>query len=388
VGVRFDVDGASLGAEVLSPPYTIPWNTTGSVNGTHVVRATARDLAGNHASDEVTVTVNHPIPPPPADHLVAAYAFDESAGATTADSSGNGNTGTLHGAGFVAGRHGNALAFDGAGDYAEATNSASLDLGGAGLTIAFWARIESTSSGVDYVIVGKPWSASSMPSPFYQYGVEYSNSGNKTVDFFFGDPSGGLHGPYRMGAAPATWTHVAYTCDGSTVRGYLDGVERLSSADAASLTARGHSLRLGVDGAYQQFYDGALDDLRIYDRALTAVEIQSVMETPVRSPATVGVPAGAAAPEALALATLGANPFHGRAAISFALPTRLAAELRIFDASGRQVRLLARGTFEAGAHPAEWDGRDAAGRAAPAGRYFLRLRAGGREKTIDLVLFR
>src|SRR6185436_15073823 len=39
--------------------------------------------------------------------------------------------------------------------------------------------------------------------------------------------------------------------------------------------------RLGVDGMYQQFFSGAVDDLRIYSRALTLSEIQSVMQTPV-----------------------------------------------------------------------------------------------------------
>ena len=388
VGVRFAIDGAGLGPEDVTPPYVVSWNTRDFANGPHVVRATARDLAGNHAADSATVTVDNPVLPPPFDHLAAAYAFDESGGAATADSSGNGNHATLHGAAFVAGKHGNAVAFDGAGDYVEAPNRASLDIAGPGITIAFWARIESTSSGTDYVIVGKPWSASSMPSPFYQYGVEYSNSGNKTVDFFFGDPGGGLHGPYRMSVVPSVWTHVAFTFDGATVRGYVDGVERLAASTAASLTPRGNSLRLGVDGAYQQFFDGALDDLRIYNRALTAAEVRSAMAAPVRNPSTVGVAWGAGAPGTLALAIAGRNPLHGRARFSFALPRRLDTDLRIFDASGRVVRALGRGALDAGAHAAEWDGRDDLGRDAPAGRYFLRLEAGALEQTIGLVLLR
>ena len=387
VGVRFDVDGASLGPEEMSAPYTVPWNTRNFGNGPHVVRATARDLAGNHAEASVTVTVNNPTPPPPTDHLAAAYAFDESNGTATADSSEHGNTGILHGATFVAGKHGNAVSFDGQADYVEVSNSASLDIGGSGLTIAFWARIQSTNSGVDYVIVGKPWSGSSMPSPFYQYGVEYSNSGNKTVDLFFGDPSGGLHGPYRMSAPPGVWTHVAYTYDGNTVHGYLDGVERLSTADPATLVARGNSLRLGVDGAYQQFYDGALDDLRLYSRALTAAEIRSVMETPVGSAPTVGAPIGSGELR-LALSAAVPNPFHGKTRVTFTLPTRLDVELRVFDALGRIVRTLARGAFDPGTHEIEWNGLDEAGDAAAPGRYFVRLSAGRLEKTIDLVRLR
>ena len=59
VGVRFQVDGVDLGAEVLSPPYTTTWNTRDVSNGTHTVRAIARDLAENSASSSVSVTVSN-----------------------------------------------------------------------------------------------------------------------------------------------------------------------------------------------------------------------------------------------------------------------------------------------------------------------------------------
>src|SRR5207245_33 len=59
VGVRFQVDGANLGAEVFSPPYTATWNTRNAANGTHTVRAIARDLADNSASSSASVTVSN-----------------------------------------------------------------------------------------------------------------------------------------------------------------------------------------------------------------------------------------------------------------------------------------------------------------------------------------
>jgi flagellar hook assembly protein FlgD len=60
----------------------------------------------------------------------------------------------------------------------------------------------------------------------------------------------------------------------------------------------------------------------------------------------------------------------------------------VFDASGRIVRTLARGAFDSGAHEIEWNGLDETGHAAAPGRYFVRLRAGRLEKTIDLVRLR
>jgi hypothetical protein len=63
-GVQFRLDGASLGAEDTSAPYSVSWNTTGVANGSHALTAVARDAAGNVTnSATVTVTVNNAPPP-------------------------------------------------------------------------------------------------------------------------------------------------------------------------------------------------------------------------------------------------------------------------------------------------------------------------------------
>jgi hypothetical protein len=66
VGVQFRLDGTNLGAEVSAPPYTVAWTTTLVSNGTHTLRAVARDAAGNTAtSDPVTVIVSNLDTTPP-----------------------------------------------------------------------------------------------------------------------------------------------------------------------------------------------------------------------------------------------------------------------------------------------------------------------------------
>ena len=277
VGVQFAIDGWNLGWEVPAAPYARPWDSRKANNGSHVVSATARDLAGNRMQTSISVTVNNPV----LLRLGAAYAFDETGGTVAADASGNGNAATLHGGTWTAGKHGNALTLNGTSNYVEAQNTASLDIGGSGLTIAFWLKVNSTSSGLDYVVVSKPWYGTSMAGPVYQYGVQYSNSGNKSLDFSFGDPNGIRHGPFHMTPAPSVWTYAAFTFDGNTVKGYLDGVQVLMTPDAGMLQARGNSLRIGADGGYKQFFNGSVDDLRIYGRALTQAEIQSLMQTMV-----------------------------------------------------------------------------------------------------------
>jgi Concanavalin A-like lectin/glucanases superfamily len=92
------------------------------------------------------VIAGSPGPRPPAVGLVAAYAFDEGAGAYVADGSGNGNVGTVSGATWARGRYGNALSFDGADDIVRIPPSTSLDMASE-LTLSAWIRPTASQSG-------------------------------------------------------------------------------------------------------------------------------------------------------------------------------------------------------------------------------------------------
>ena len=215
----------------------------------------------------------------PSGGLVLAYSFDQASGSSVPDYSGNGNTGTLtNGPAWSAGKYNNSLAFDGVNDYVNIPNSPSIDISGKNLTIAFWAQITDLSG--DDVLIGKPWNPSSMSSPWYQYGIEFSG-GNKQLDFYLGDTSGSIMGPFSMTPSLGTWTHVAFTYDGTNVKGYLDGVQKFSTSETRSIQARGNSLRIGVDGSYGQPYIGKIDNLRIYNRSLSQAEILGDMNAPV-----------------------------------------------------------------------------------------------------------
>ncbi|MGH2473796.1 MAG: LamG-like jellyroll fold domain-containing protein, partial [Candidatus Limnocylindrales bacterium] len=78
--------------------------------------------------------------------LVAAYAFDEGAGVSVADGSGNGNVGTVTGATWTRGRYGSALRFDGAHDLVRVPPSTSLDVGSE-LTLSAWIRPAASQGG-------------------------------------------------------------------------------------------------------------------------------------------------------------------------------------------------------------------------------------------------
>jgi len=276
-GVQFLLDGQSFGAEDDASPYAIDWNTLLFLNGAHTLAARARDARGNlTTSSPVGVTVaNTQLP-----GLALAFGLDEGTGAVTHDSSGNQNRGAITNALWSnSGHTGKALLFDGTGDYVDVPNSASINISGQGLTVEMWANVTS-STGSDYVLLGKPWNVGNTGPPPYQYAVEFT-AAPKTVDFYFGDTNNTKRGPFSLTPPLGTWAHVAFTFDGTTVRGYLNGVQQLATAAAGSIAARNTPVRLGVDGASLQGYKGRLDDVRIYNRPLSAAEIAQDRDTPV-----------------------------------------------------------------------------------------------------------
>jgi DNA-binding beta-propeller fold protein YncE len=139
--------------------------------------------------------------------------------------------------------------------------------------------------------------------------------------------------------------------------------------------------------------------------ALTAADLDAAAgasQPQVRLVAASGYPGGATARAQIALAGYGGgpvvnpgqltalpNPVRTSTRIAFALPAGApdGASLRIFDASGRQVRQFAQ-RFSAGVNQVTWDGTDDRGRRLPDGIYFSRLRAAGRETSHRMVLVR
>ena len=173
VGVQFKLDGADLGPEDTSAPYSFTWSTTTVPNGSHTITAVARDPSANAAtSASVPITVTNNSPPP---GIVAAYGFDTGAGAAVTDGSGNGNNGTLTNAtwaGATAGRFGNALSFNGTNASVTIPDSASLDLT-SGMTIEAW---------INPTALGNTWRTVAMKEQpgYYAYGM-YASTGAGTA---------------------------------------------------------------------------------------------------------------------------------------------------------------------------------------------------------------
>src|SRR5206468_7696333 len=78
-----------------------------------------------------------------------------------------------------------------------------------------------------------------------------------------------------------TWTHLALTFDGAMIRLYVNGTIVASAPVTASLTTSIHPLFIGADSTMGQYFNGIIDEVRVYTVALTAAQIQTDMNTPV-----------------------------------------------------------------------------------------------------------
>ena len=78
-----------------------------------------------------------------------------------------------------------------------------------------------------------------------------------------------------------SWTHVALTYDGSLLVLYVNGVQVASTAVSGLIQASSSPLWIGGNQPYGEYFKGLIDDVRVYNRALSQAEIQADMATPL-----------------------------------------------------------------------------------------------------------
>jgi glucose/arabinose dehydrogenase len=204
--------------------------------------------------------------------LVAAYNFDEGNGGTLYDHSGKGHDGTLSGPIWAGGgRTGGALSFDGVNDFVRIEDAADLDLT-TGMTLEAWVR--PSTLGTSWRTVLFKEQSAHMTYALYAN----TSSGRPTAQSYVG----GERDARASAALPAgAWTHLAGTYDGTTVRLYVGGVQAATVAAGGAMTVSSGALKLGGNAIWNEWFAGLMDDVRIYNRALSAAEIQGDMGTPV-----------------------------------------------------------------------------------------------------------
>jgi hypothetical protein len=193
-------------------------------------------------------------------------------GTGVADASGKGNTGSISGATWTSGgKFGSALSFDGVNDWVAVADANSLDLTGA-LTLEAWVK-PTTLGGWRTVLLKE------QPGELV-YALYAATSA--------GPPAGHVYvgGGEADAGAPAAlplgvWTHLALSYDGSQLRLYEDGNEVASRSLSGAIATSSGALRIGGNNVWGEWFHGLIDEIRIYDHALTAGEIQTDMALPI-----------------------------------------------------------------------------------------------------------
>ncbi len=206
--------------------------------------------------------------------LLAWWTFDEGAGTVVGDATGNGNHGTLEDSPiFVDGQFGQALAFDNSRVAIGASDSLIPDLFQGSFTLAAWINATRTGNTWQQIFRSIRSDDTSNDTLFINNGGKLSWRGRVG-----GDWAGGMCETAPHVVPADQWTHVAVTGDGTNFRIYVNGA--LSQESAFQTTDGTNSTYyIGGDPSWTgESYTGMIDDVRIYNMALTELEILVTME--------------------------------------------------------------------------------------------------------------
>ncbi|HEY9391138.1 MAG TPA: LamG domain-containing protein [Mycobacteriales bacterium] len=268
-----------VGDDLTSSVAVTPWTY-----GPHDLFVQARDVAGNRSA-----TVDYHFFVNEADDPVAYWELDEGAGSTVtgtveSDPTLAGPQATLSPTGvswMTDGRVGAALHFDGVSGSVDATDArVATDRN---LTVAAWVRLDNrTATGVAVSQNGTDRSGFTLgydqSTDRWQFAVPGADSDQATVDVARSDVAPDL----------GVWTHLAGVYDLGTGQAslYVNGTLTGTASRAAGWDASG-TVQIGraqASGAAADFWAGGVDEVRVYDRALTTADVAAIVDAASSGP--------------------------------------------------------------------------------------------------------
>jgi prepilin-type N-terminal cleavage/methylation domain-containing protein len=218
--------------------------------------------------------------------LVGWWTFDEGTGTTTKDLSGNGNNGTLLDASstnadgntppqWTTGKVGDALSFDGVDDYVNVENPSSgvLDFGTSSFSYSMWVNFD-----VGGDVIGSwqlPFWKGGSSYGYAGYDFEFSESSNR-LDANISDGSGGYaKASYSYNFRDGTWHYIVAVVDraSNTITLFVDAIQRGQTTISTAFGSVSNSYSL-IIGSPSFPFDGFVDEVRVYNRALSDSEIK------------------------------------------------------------------------------------------------------------------
>ena len=212
--------------------------------------------------------------------LEVSYHFEDDDLVGVKDTSGNGLDGTINGnpTHDEGVNGGNSLDFDG-NDYVSIPGDEFEDIGSDDFTIMMWVRRDgSSSSGYEGIMTNNPSSSSGFTISMPANGV---GAGNPSTYSFY--PAGGSYISSSLGRDIDVWHHLAFTYDSNSnfLQIYTDGAaDGSGTVTIPSSTADLHLGHFYTSGLGP--WNGAIDDVKIYSRALSSLEIASYVNSDIR----------------------------------------------------------------------------------------------------------
>ena len=214
-------------------------------------------------------------------NMIAAWTFDEGSGDTTADVTGNGHDGIVVGkVEWVKGKNGTGLKFMDTTQYVEVADAEDLHFGDSDFTFAAWVNIEDFDGDTPPMIMSKRATAAGDGKPVINFGLDLET---RVLRVAMRDDKAGLN-PFtaNTGIKEGVWSHVALVKEKETITFYLNGAEdaNLKHGFAGGFTSDDNPFYIGVHkygGSVNCSLHGTLDEVAIFNKALSGEEIRSLM---------------------------------------------------------------------------------------------------------------
>lgn len=154
---------------------------------------------------------------------------------------------------------GASMVLDGTNDYVDWADAEELRFGTGDFTVEFWVRLTAlpaTASGSG--LIGKRSNSGNTANAWC---ILLPTSGSGALAFQEITASGSTNNAFGGTLSTATWYHIAVSRSGSTVRGYVDGVQQLSYSTTANFDGTGETLKVGRNGS--GYLNGYMEEIRI-----------------------------------------------------------------------------------------------------------------------------
>ena len=191
-------------------------------------------------------------------------------GNTWLDHSGQGNHATNHGATITGeGRFGRAMRFNGVNNYIEIPDAASIKFGNTNFTLSCWIKTDTNITDRQHII-GKKWDIYAGNIGYAMY-INAAKIESRIAD-------GSNQATLVTDISTKKWYNVATVRDGNDFTLYINGIAKKTTTLAVGDTNNTYPFRCGYAPSSKYPYNGLIDEVALFNRALTASEIKTLYE--------------------------------------------------------------------------------------------------------------